>query len=222
MYTVTRQQQWPDGDLVVEISARGIDYTNPDALTAKYSGEFTEYQDAREAVNVAIEIAETWQSDILAAGRIEAVSLGFGATGGYTMPFDTLPLTPAVKRYLRNVARVRYNAADKCPKCGAIMPEDLDKRFHLIDTIDDDEYCSEACAERAQAEQEMESLRAFCEGAGKDIRYVRERYLAAGPNWVDAVEWNFAQVAASAIAVGLAVFSVYIGAASAWALVATL
>ncbi len=32
MYTVTRQCQFPDGDYVVEISAGGIDFTNPGEL----------------------------------------------------------------------------------------------------------------------------------------------------------------------------------------------
>jgi len=38
MWTVTRQRQWPDGVDIVEVSAGGIDYTNPDALCAKYDG----------------------------------------------------------------------------------------------------------------------------------------------------------------------------------------
>ena len=43
MYTVTRQHQWPDGANLVEISSGRLDYTNPDALCAKYAGEFEEY-----------------------------------------------------------------------------------------------------------------------------------------------------------------------------------
>ncbi len=39
-YTVTRQLQWPEGTPVVEISAGGRDYTNPDALSPHYPGEF--------------------------------------------------------------------------------------------------------------------------------------------------------------------------------------
>ena len=56
----------------------------------------------------------------------------------------------------------------------------------------------------------------------KNVDLYRERYLAVGPNFADKVEWNFAQAVASAIAVGLAVFTAYIGLASAWAVVATL
>ena len=49
-YVVTRQIQWPEGKHVVEISAGGFDYTNPDALVAKYPGEFGEFCDPREAL----------------------------------------------------------------------------------------------------------------------------------------------------------------------------
>ena len=56
----------------------------------------------------------------------------------------------------------------------------------------------------------------------KNFGFYRERYLAVGPSFADKVEWNFAQAVASAIAVGLAVFTIYIGLASAWAVVTTL
>ena len=41
MFTVTRQRQFPDGENVVEVSAGGLDYTNPDALGAKYAVSYT-------------------------------------------------------------------------------------------------------------------------------------------------------------------------------------
>ena len=174
MYTVTRQNQWPEGAFVVEVSAGSLDYTNPDALTARYAGEFETYQDAREAIETAIDIAETWQQDILNARRLDTVFLGFGATGGFTMPFDTLPLTPAVKRYLRNVARHRYNAAEKCDGCGAILPE-KNKRYTLFGEYDDGaEYCSEACAEKAYYQHEEDNLTFLCESAGLDVDAARE------------------------------------------------
>ena len=173
MYTVTRQNQWPEGAFVVEVSAGGIDYTNPDALTARYAGEFETYQDAREAIETAIDIAETWQQDILNARRLDTVFLGFGATGGFTMPFDTLPLTPAVKRYLRNVARHRYDAAPKCDGCGEILPEN-GKRYSLIDDHDSAEYCSEACAEKAFYQAEEDRLTFLCEEAGLDLEAARD------------------------------------------------
>jgi hypothetical protein len=55
MHTVTRQLQWPTGNSVVEISEGDINYSNhgefqefinysnPDALVAKYDGEFQEF-----------------------------------------------------------------------------------------------------------------------------------------------------------------------------------
>jgi hypothetical protein len=80
---VTRQVQWPTGKPVVEVSIGGIDYTNPDALMAKYEGEFVEFDDPREAVEAAIRICRKWRKD----GRKDA-KMGFGSTGGFTIPFE--------------------------------------------------------------------------------------------------------------------------------------
>ena len=63
MWTVTRQRQWPDGANLVEISAGGLDYTNPDALSARYPGEFSTFDDPREAVEVALDIVRAWRRD---------------------------------------------------------------------------------------------------------------------------------------------------------------
>ena len=61
MYTVTRQRQFPDGENVVEVSAGDHNYTNPDALVAKYAGEFEEFTDPRDAVETAIQIVRDWR-----------------------------------------------------------------------------------------------------------------------------------------------------------------
>ena len=80
---VTRQVQWPTGKPVVEVSIGGIDYTNPDALVAKYEGEFVEFEEPKEAVEAAIRICMEWRKD----GRKDA-KVGFGSTGGFTAPFE--------------------------------------------------------------------------------------------------------------------------------------
>lgn len=82
-YIVTRQIQWPEGRPVVEISSGGIDYTNPDALSPRYPGEFETFDDPVEAVEVAIAICRAWRKDGQKNARI-----GYGATGGMTLPFD--------------------------------------------------------------------------------------------------------------------------------------
>ena len=48
-YTVTRQDQWM-GELMVEISEGGFDYTNPDMLSGRWEGEGETFIDPREAV----------------------------------------------------------------------------------------------------------------------------------------------------------------------------
>lgn len=83
-WTVTRQLQWPEGTPVVEVSAGGIDYVNPDALSPRYPGEFQTYDDPVEAVEAAIAICRSWRRDGQKNARV-----GRGATGGMTMPFES-------------------------------------------------------------------------------------------------------------------------------------
>jgi hypothetical protein len=69
----------------VEISAGGVDYCNPDALVATFAnlGEGETFISPVAAVEAAIAICDAWRKD----GRPEA-QIGYGATGGMTMPFD--------------------------------------------------------------------------------------------------------------------------------------
>lgn len=140
MYTVTRQRQWPDGIPMMEISAGGIDYTNPDALAAKYRGEFETFDDPREAAEVAISICKVWRRD----GEKEAC-VGHGATGGMTMPFDPTTFTEA-----RQWAKRRYEALPKCDRCGGLLPEHPYRLFEQ--DFEDERYCREFCAEEAYRE----------------------------------------------------------------------
>ena len=146
MYTVTRQIQWPEGAKVVEVSSGGIDYCNPDALCAKYPGEFEEFSDPIEAVEVAISICRQWRKD----GAKQA-KVGIGATGGYTMPFDTCSFKDA-----REWAKETAKHLERCPSCGAIV-EDLEEWYQagwittqeFIPFEDGFRYCSERCADKA-------------------------------------------------------------------------
>lgn len=136
-YTVTRQIQWPDGTNMVEVSVGGLDYTNPDALSPKYPGEFETYDDPREAVKCAIAICETWRQD----GAPEA-QVGIGATLGMTMPFE-----PATYEEARVWADRVVERLSKCDYCGELLP----KQCHIHPEMDDNDqrFCSEYCAEEA-------------------------------------------------------------------------
>ena len=83
-YCVTRQRQWPDGNLCVELSAGSFDYINPGMLGSK--GLIGEYSLALEAAEAAIADALEWQKE-----ESEPVHIGWGYTGGWTMPFDLNP-----------------------------------------------------------------------------------------------------------------------------------
>jgi hypothetical protein len=146
MYTVTRQLQWPEGTAVVEISSGGIDYTNPDALVAKYPGEFDEFENPVEAVETAITICKSWRNDGTRKAKV-----GIGATGGMTMPFDT-----GTFRDARKWAKATYENLEKCPTCGSVV-EDLKEWYQagtyyqdcFLPSDDGYKYCSESCAEKA-------------------------------------------------------------------------
>jgi hypothetical protein len=148
MFTVTRQRQWPDGDNVVEVSAGGLDYCNPDALAAKYAGEFQEFADPRAAVETAIEIVRQWRKD---SG--ERIAIGCGATHGMTLPFS-----PDTFRGAREWAKRTWEKLEKCAGCGEPMP-DSKREYWRANEWDGLEYCSESCATRAaefEAEQDAE------------------------------------------------------------------
>lgn len=141
-YTVTRQRQWPEGIPVVEVSAGGIDYANPDALVAKYPGEFETYDDPVEAVEVAIKICRAWRKDGTSRARV-----GIGATGGMTMPFEAISFKVA-----REWAKKKLEEMPKCDRCGNVLPK------HYYRRLDDDDrrFCSEYCAEEAGKNGEKE------------------------------------------------------------------
>jgi hypothetical protein len=150
MFTVTRQCQWPDGKNVVEVSIGGIDYTNPDALSAKYSGEFEEYKNPREAVSTAIEIARQWRKD---SGKRIAVAVG--NTHGMTIPFS-----PDTQAHAIAWAKQVWESLPKCAGCNEPLPDSERERWHANDW-DGLEYCSERCATRAaEFEAELEAEQA--------------------------------------------------------------
>ncbi len=143
MYTVTRQRQFPDGEQVVEVSSGGLDYTNPDALGAKYAGEFEEFADPREAVEKAIEIVRAWRKD-----SRSKVSIGVGSTHGMTLPFS-----PETFAHARAWAKKVWESLPKCAGCGEPLPEKRER--WTANDWDGLESCGERCATRA-AEFEAE------------------------------------------------------------------
>ena len=141
-YTVTRQSQWPSGDKVVEVSAGGPDYTNPDELAHKYADEGRTYDSPVEAVEAAIRICQAWRQD----GALDA-QVGYGATYGMTMPFDASTFDEA-----RTWARERLANLPRCDRCGELLPE----RHWTTSELMDESFCSENCAERAYEDSQIE------------------------------------------------------------------
>lgn len=174
MWTVTRQRQYPDGDLMVEISKGDYNYVNPGALCEKYAGEGESHLSAVEAVQNAIRIKDLWQADC----PDEEVLIGMGSTMGMTMPFD-----PEEPEDLLERAEQIDSEATKCDECGEIIPDEK-KGYTAYDVFGeplDGEYCSEYCCDRAheydaafQLEIFLDDARSLCEEQGIDFDEIRD------------------------------------------------
>ena len=139
-YTVTRQHQWPGGDYVVEVSAGGQDYTNPDALGVNFArlGEGETFLSPVAAVEAAIAICRAWRKDGAPKAKI-----AYGATGGMTMPFDPCTYEEAKKWAAKKEAEL-----PRCDRCGELLPE----KYFSVPEMDGDRFCREYCAEEAYAQ----------------------------------------------------------------------
>jgi len=144
VYTVTRQHQWPDGGRLVEISAGGFDYTNPDALVATFAnlGEGETFISPVKAVEAAIAVCEAWRAD----GCPEA-QISHGATGGMTMPFD-----PCTYEEARAWAEKREALMTRCDHCGELLGRDR----YIAMGLDDFVFCGESCAQCAYEDNQPE------------------------------------------------------------------
>lgn len=140
-FTVTRQNQWPDGTLCVEISQGGEDYSNPCMMGVKYPklGEGETFDGLSPAVTAGIAVYKAWQADDPNAEIFIAV----GNTGGDTMPFDGDILTPEVEAALNKKATEFDAKLEHCAQCGEVMEH---TKFGWYG--DDNDCCSQECAEK--------------------------------------------------------------------------
>ena len=134
-YCVTKQVQWPDGDMVVEVSIGDFNYCNPGAM-----GDIEEFEFAVDAAQRAIELQEEWQQE----HPDEEVFVGYGYTGGNTMPFD-----PDEPEELLAWAKQRDDTLPCCDQCGTKISDEKNT-FRLPD--EDAVFCQEYCAEQYQLE----------------------------------------------------------------------
>lgn len=145
---VSRQKYWgvdPEEANVVEIASGGRDYANPDMLVPKYYGEGGEYEDPREAVETAIEVAQQWKSDCPSL----SIGVAHGFTAGSTMPFEAEEV-----KELKKWAQQAYDNLPKCNRCGELLKEG--SIVQIIDDPEFGEFCSEYCAETAYSDWQQE------------------------------------------------------------------
>jgi hypothetical protein len=138
LFVVTRQSYWSDGRQVVEVAQGGHDYSNADALCKKYDGEFEEFIGMKPAVEKAIEIANKWKKDC----PDKTIEVTTGCTHGMSMEFEGVDIT--YEEGIQTLLKEAEKFDDKLPHC-TMCGELLGKNKHCIE---DDEFCSESCAER--------------------------------------------------------------------------
>jgi hypothetical protein len=152
-FFVSRQRYWgveDDSAHVVEVAMGGLDYANPDMLSVAFKklGEGKEYNDPKEAVEAAIAVCDAWR----ASGEPHA-AVALGATGGNTLPFE-----PQDYDTIRHKAQQLYDKLPKCTQCNEVLGKNT---FTHDFAVDEEEYCSERCAEKAyntlQAEDSLVS-----------------------------------------------------------------
>lgn len=122
-----------DGTKVVEVACGGCDFANPGMYVPKYRnlGEGEEFTDPREAANAAIEVLRAWRKDGEKRARV-----AYGATGGFTMPFE-----PSTIKEVQKWAEGAYQRCPKCAQCGVPIGK-------IKYRSDDEEFCSEYCCEK--------------------------------------------------------------------------
>jgi len=145
-YYVSRQRQWPDGDLMVEVAVGGLDYANPGMLAEKFPqwGEGREFTDPREAANAAVSVWEVWKQ----TSPTTEIGIGHGATGGMTMPFSDCGADA-----LAEWAEAAYEALPKCAECGELLGAET----YTHESADDDRFCREYCAEENYRRQQEDN-----------------------------------------------------------------
>lgn len=147
-YFVSRQCYWPEGTLIVEVAAGGLDYSGADMLTPKYRslGESEEYNDPREAVDAAIKVRDAWKND----KPDEEIHLGYGHTGGFGLQFEPSEDDEAIAW-----AEKAYEKLPKCDHCGDVLGKHTYTNEYSL--VFETKFCSENCAEMNYEFEEKES-----------------------------------------------------------------
>ena len=114
MYFVSRQHYYYQDEYFVEIAYPSIDYSSPDMLICKYSGEGESYTDPREAVQVAIKIRDQWKEDLKGEDKDREISISYGS-------FDGCEGEESTDEELKAWADKVYESLEKCSYCGDIL-----------------------------------------------------------------------------------------------------
>lgn len=145
-FFVSRQLEWPDGNLLVEVAVGGLDYCNPGMLGVRWKelGEGQEFENPVEAAEAAIKIRNAWK-----AVEVEEIEIAFGATGGMTLSLPRMRDTELLAK-----AQEVYEGLPKCAECSGLLGEE--KWAHEL-VVDDERFCREFCCDENYAKMSRDN-----------------------------------------------------------------
>ena len=148
-YFVSRQRYWHSGEEVVEIVQGGHDHASPDMLVPCFAGEGQDHDDPREAVAVALDVADDWAKKL---GHKPLITFT-NELNDLCLP-DPEKLTKRTRKLLIELADRLWKALPKCARCGGLLPERSARNGPWgHDLCDGHPFCSEFCVDEDYAEQ---------------------------------------------------------------------
>lgn len=142
-FVVTRQTNFYDeGAPSVEI-AYGMDNVSPGALssTTMFPDDFTEAEDPREAVEVAIKLRKAWWPHIRYTSMGEKRYVPFTISGAASIGLYPTVEDGLTAAQLRRWAKQKYEQMPKCDYCGTPTENEYQDEFG-----DKFPSCSDFCA----------------------------------------------------------------------------
>ena len=149
MYYVSRQHYYYSNIYVVEVAAGGIDSAGCDMLATNHPTMRRlegEYNNPIDAVNNAIKLVHLWRKVIrFDAPNGKAPYSVSGLVVGSNL--DMIEGETTLFAEAREWANKEYESLPKCAYCNEILPP-KNQRYYLPEfQIDNEEYCSENCAD---------------------------------------------------------------------------
>lgn len=136
-YYISRQRDYKDGGLYIEIAVGGKTKAGKDILTPRYEGELKNLIDPRDALSAAVNIHSHWDRDY--GDEKKKLRVVGGATT-FSFEFSTKGIAAA-----KSWADKIYSGMEKCGHCNKAMGK---RDPYSVDDIPNAVFCTEVCCAR--------------------------------------------------------------------------